>query len=47
MIAEQSGWRLMDYYAVANACAIRSRVLLAQGRYEEALETLEIEVAEG
>jgi ATP/maltotriose-dependent transcriptional regulator MalT len=41
--AEQAAIRLVDSYAVANACAIRSRVLLSQGRYEEALDVLEIE----
>jgi len=47
LVAEQAGVRLLDSYAVANACAIRSRVLLSQGRYEDALEELEVEVQAG
>jgi LuxR family transcriptional regulator, maltose regulon positive regulatory protein len=44
VVAEQAAARLLDSYAVANACAIRSRVLLSEGRYDEALSTLNIEV---
>ena len=47
VMAQQSAVRLSDAYAVANASAIRSRVHLSQGRYEDALDVLEIEVSTG